>query len=717
MAALSGRPTRLSEPAVPLVVVSTVRDPVEGLNSLLRRQGVPAHCTWIPAVADLPDALVQINPQLLLLVTQNGSELQQVAEVREKTSPEVPLLVIRPELGEAVMAADLAAGARDTITLSEASRAHAVIARELKAFRAERALRETLQSAQEYRKQLDTVLTRSNDAIAQVQEGILVEANQSWLDLIGAVDADAVVGQPVMDIFDETHHAALKGALVACLQGRWKDHSLRAGVKTADGGTLSLELVLTLGERDGEACVRLMVPTQKRSADEVGRDLADAMRRNPRTGLLYRQPLLEAMQKRMAKSVQGGARYLIYLRPDKFATLETDLGAVRSEEFVAALAALLRAQLGPTDIAGHFSGAGMMVLAERGTPRDAELWTDRLLEKIRQYEFDISGRRFRATACVGTAAVPNGDDRLDAVIADAQEAVRKARTRGGDQSTKLAHADNNARVESYDAVWVKHIKAALAEQRFRLVQQPITSLAGGTPMFDMLVRMLDKQGKEILPSEFMPAAERNGLVGLIDRWVIHASCRFAATAKPGCLFVRLSRHSAQDATLAAWATEQLKSVGLSPRQLCIEVTESIATNHPAEVQRLAQGLKSAGIRFALEHYGTGIDPLAMLGTLPLDFVKIDGSLMQGLTEDPLLQSKVGSLIEAARERNIETIAERVEDANTMAVLWQLGVQHLQGFLIQAPEEVVMSSPEERPAPVAQAAPPQPVRASSRSTLR
>ncbi|MET0280904.1 MAG: EAL domain-containing protein [Steroidobacteraceae bacterium] len=712
----------MSDPAVPLIVVSTLRDPVEALNSLLRRNGVPAHCTWIPALADLPDALTQINPQLLLLVPQDGSDLQLVSQVREKISPEVPLLVIRAELSEATMTADLAAGARDTITLGEGTRAHAVIARELRAYRAERALRDTLQSAQEYRKQLDTVLTRSNDAIAQVQEGILVEANQSWLDLIGAVDAQDIVGQPVMDNFDEQHHAALKGALAACLQGRWKDHSLRAGVKTADGGTLSLELVLTLGERDGEACVRLMVPTQKRNSEEVGRDLADAVRRNPRTGLLYRQPLLEAMQKRMSTPVQGGARYLIYLRPDNFAKIEHDLGALRSEDFVATLAALVRAQLGPTDVAGHFSGAGLMVLAERGTPRDAELWTERLLEKIRQYEFDISGQRFRATACVGTAAVPPGDGRLDAVIADAQAAVRSARGKGGDQSTKLAHADNDARVESYDAVWVKHIKAALAENRFRLVQQPITTLAGGPSMFDMAVRMLDRSGKEILPSEFMPAAERNGLVVNIDRWVILASTRFAASARAGCLFVRLSRLSALDPSLPAWTGEQVKASGLLPRQLCIEVTESIANNYPAEVQRLATGLQAVGIRFALEHYGTGIDPLAMLGAMPLDFVKIDGSLMQGLTEDPLLQSKVGSLIEAARERHIETIAERVEDANTMAVLWQLGVQHLQGFLIQAPEEVVMSSPEERPQPAAVPAPTsppvvQPASASSRSTFR
>jgi diguanylate cyclase (GGDEF)-like protein len=496
-----------------------------------------------------------------------------------------------------------------------------------------------------------------------------------------------------MDFFDEANHAALKGALVACLQGRWKDHSLRADVQTADGGTLALELVLTLGERDGESCVRLMVPTQKRS-EAIGKDLAEAIRRNPRSGLLYRQPLLEAIQKRIATPVQGGSRYLLHVRPDKFAKLERDLGVLRSEEFVAAMAALLRAQLGPTDIAGHFSGAGIMLLLERGTARDAELWAERLVEKVGQYEFDIAGRKFRSSVCIGVASMPNSEGKLEATISDALDAVRRGRERGGNQVCTVARADTDARVQSYDAVWIKHIRAALAENRFRLVQQPIASLAGGAEtMFDMLVRMLDRQGKEILPSEFMPAAERNDLVAHIDRWVILAAARFAVKAKPGCLFVRLSRHSAVDATLPAWVAAQLKTLALEPRHLCIEITEELAMHNPAETLKLARGLKEAGMRFALEHYGTGIDPLGLLASLPLDFIKIDGSLMQGLPDDPLLQSKVSTLIDAARERGIETIAERVEDANTMAVLWQLGVQHLQGFLIQAPEVVVMSSPD------------------------
>ena len=118
------------------------------------------------------------------------------------------------------------------------------------------------------------------------------------------------------------------------------------------------------------------------------------------------------------------------------------------------------------------------------------------------------------------------------------------------------------------------------------------------------------------------------------------------------------------------------------------------------VGKAAGALPAARVgRFRTHLSGIGIDPLSLLDTLPLDFIKIDGSLMQGLPGDELLQSKVGSLIDAARGREIETIGERVEDANTMAVLWQLGVQHLQGFLIQAPEEVTISTTDTQTVPV------------------
>ncbi|RYG85907.1 diguanylate cyclase, partial [bacterium] len=462
--------------AVPLIVVSPSRDPVEALNGLLRRAGIPAHCTWIPGLQDVPDALAQLNPELLVWIPGEQSQLATLAELRERVAPDVPLLALRNDADEERIAADLAVGARDTVSFATPARLQSVFERELRVFRLERALHGTLRSAHDYRKQLESVLLRSNDAIAQVQEGILVEANDSWLELVGAATADAITGQPIMDFFEEATHPALKGALVACLQGRWDDHTLRTNAVAQDGSIVPLELVLALGERDAEPCVRLVVPAQRRDDRHLESDLADAVRRNPRTGLLLRAPLLESIRKRLDTPLQGGGRFLAVVRPDGFARLERELGVIASDEFLVNLAGLVKSHCGPHDLVGQMNGPTLMVMIERGNPRDAEAWSEQLIEKVARHLFIIGDKSVKATVTVGMAIMPAAPDSFEAVVADALEAARRGRGRGGNQACILDRADADTRVQSYDVVWVKHIRAALMENRFRLVQQPVASL-------------------------------------------------------------------------------------------------------------------------------------------------------------------------------------------------------------------------------------------------
>src|SRR5678815_542935 len=166
---------------------------------------------------------------------------------------------------------------------------------------------------------------------------------------------------------------------------------------------------------------------------------------------------------------------------------------------------------------------------------------------------------------------------IDAIVADVVEAVRRGRSQGGNQIFHLDRADTDTRVQAYDKIWVKHIKAALMENRFRLVQQPVASLQGeDSGMFDVLVRMIDAQGKEVLPAEFMAAAERNDLLKNIDRWVVGASLAFAAQRKPGCLFVRLSRETVKDPSFVDWLENQMRASRADPHRLCFQVTESTA---------------------------------------------------------------------------------------------------------------------------------------------
>ncbi|MBK7250152.1 MAG: diguanylate cyclase [Gammaproteobacteria bacterium] len=521
------------EAAVPLIVLSPSRDPVEAINAVLRRAGHPVHCTWLPGVRDLADALAQINPEMLVCAPASADDAAAMGAMRDAVAPEVPMLFLHEAVDEAVIAAALRCGARDAVSLGNIERLRAVAERELRAFRLERALNGTLLSARNYRNQLEAVLARSNDAIVQVQEGIVVDANPAWLELFGIEEGGTITGQPLMDLFEDDCQPALKGALVACQQGRWSDHTLKTSARLADGAGIALELLLAAGEFDGEPCVRLIVPARRRDERQLESELADALRRDPGTGLLHRRPLLEALAERLASPARAGVRYLALIRPDSFAEVERQVGVAASEQVLAEFAGLIKAQLAPSDLAGRFGGVSFLLLLERGNERDIEAWSDQLVTRIRRHVFR-SGQKTLTLACtLGLAVVPQHDADLDAAIADALEAVRRGRRAGGARVSRLDRSDADTRVQAYDRIWVTHIKAALMANRFRLVQQPIASLHGeDQQMFDVLVRMLDEQGKEVLPSEFMPAAERNDLLRNIDRWVIGASLSFAAQRKP-----------------------------------------------------------------------------------------------------------------------------------------------------------------------------------------
>ncbi len=679
--------------AVPMIVLTRSQDHVEAINSTLRKAGHPVHCTWLPDASDLGDALTQINPEMLIaFIEELGVDLPSLMKVKQQSAPGMPVLIVRESVDEAIIADAMRYGCQDVVTLANRSRLQSVATRELRAHRLERALSTTVSSAREYREQLQHFLEGSADAITHVQEGIVVDANRAWLELFGYSENDALNGTPLMDLFEQETHPALKGALVACLQGKWSGHGLKVQALLSDGSSMALELILTKADYENEPAVRIAISARNKQDINLELQLADAVRNDATTGFLQQRHLIAAITERCTQHMKGGVRQFAYIKTDRFVEIQGVIGVLNSEDFMAQLAELLRAQLTPTDICGRFSGNGFLAMLERGTAKDVETWADNMVSRVSEHVFMSNEKTLTATVTVGLGLLPHTNYDLGASITDAVNAARRGRELGGNQKCVVDKADTDTRVQAYDKIWVKHIKSALMENRFRLVQQPIASLLGEDKgMFDVLVRMLDEQGNEVLPAEFIAAAERNDLMKNIDRWVIGASLSFAANRKATAIFVRISKDTVLDKSVVGWMETQLKSNKIEPKRLCVQITEELATQYVRQTKELAENLHKLGFRFAIEHFGTGRDPLKLLTDIDMDFIKIDGSLMQGLSTNQIQQQRVKGLVEAAKRRNIETVAERVEDANTMAVLWQLGIEFIQGYFVNAPEDVTMSS--------------------------
>ncbi|HKQ85088.1 MAG TPA: EAL domain-containing protein [Steroidobacteraceae bacterium] len=677
--------------AVPMIVLAPQQEIVEIVNSTMRNGGIAVRCHWIRELNDLGDALTQISAQMLVAVVGTGpDEMKTIATVRTQFARDLPLVFVREDVDEGGIATAMQLGARDVVTLKQRVRLYGVLARELEAHRFRTQLDVTIRSAHEYREQLKSFMAGSADAIAHVQEGIVVDANPAWVELFGYPEADALVGQPLMDAFETDTHAALKGALVATLQDKFTAHPLRANGVLSDGSTVPLEMEFSRAEFDGEPAVRVCIAAKRKESGDLNAQLSDALERDAASGFLQRRFLLEKLGQSLAGPIKAGVRELLCIGPDQFTKITEDIGPLLQEDFVAQFSSVLREHLQPNDLAGRHASGSFLVLLERGTSGDIESWSANLLRKISGSVFRAGDKSISCTASVGIALVDPRTADLQHAVRDAEDAFNVAQETGGNKIHVIDRLDEDTKQEQKDKIWAKLIKSALMENRFRLMQQPIASLLGeDRGMFDVLVRMVNEQGEEVLPSEFIPAAERHDLMKNIDRWVIAAAMTFCASRPVKRMFVRLSKDSVCDKSLLMWLTNQLKSTRVEPGRICIQVSEQIAAEYLSDTTQLATGLRQNGFKFALEHFGMGRDPKKLLAQLPADFMKVDGTLMQGLAVDANRQQLVRELVDQARAKNMATIAERVEDANTMAVLWQLGIEFIQGYFVNEPEQVVM----------------------------
>jgi len=674
-----------------MIVLTRHQDNVEAVNSALRKAGLAVHCNWIRELNDLSDALAQIKPHMLIaFVGPDPADTAKVMSVHRQNGASAPVLVARDQVDEDIMAAAMLEGARDVVTLKHPVRLQAVVERELESYRRARELSDAISAAREYREQLQSLMAGSADAIAHVQEGIVVDANPAWLELYGYPDPDAIVGTPLMDAFDPEAHAAIKGALVACLQGKWSDHTLRANARLADGSSVALDMELSRTEIDGEPAVRLCIAADKRGAVDLTPQSTDALERDSATGALQRRFFTSRLREALTQPIRAGVRQLVCIAPDKFATIAQEVGPLAVEDFVGQFAALVDEARQAGDLFGRYSDSVLMLLLERGSPRDVETWANNLVKKTAAQVFRVGDKQISCTCSIGVGMIDPRSVDVAGALDNAMAARASAEQAGGARVQIVDRREDDTRQQAADEIWAQRIRAALMENRLRLLQQPIASLLGEDHrMFDVLVRMLDEQGEELLPSEFIPPAERNDLMKNIDRWVIGAAMTFCASRPVQQLFVRLSKDSVRDRSLVHWLSNQLKASRAEPQRIVFQVSEQIAAEHLADASELAASVRKAGFRFALEHFGGGRDPSRLLARLPVDYIKIDGALMQGLAVDQELQQRVRSLVDQAKAKKVSTIAERVEDANTMAVLWQLGVEFIQGYFVNEPEQVVI----------------------------
>ena len=677
--------------SISIAVLTDNQDDVELINRTLRDAGHAAHCFWVASPGALDDALTDRNIDLLVVNCDRYSDdVRNIVKQKDRFKPEVPVVAMQESATESDIEAAMQAGACDLVSLGLSSRLQSVVNRELRGLRLERALNTTLQSASKYKRQLQANMESSSSPIALAQEGIFVEANESWLKRFKVGSKDELIGTPVMDLVESDSQPALKGALIATVKGKWQaDEKLVVKSETSSGDVEELNLEFKRVDLDEEPYVQIRVAAKSASDAEPTKLVHDALQRDPTTLFFNRIQFLERVTKRLRKKPKSGTHCLVYIRPDNFSSICDKVGIIDSEEIFSQFADQIRKRLHPRDVAGRFEGTTIMALLERGHARDAQVWSNQLVEHIARQTFDVKERSTNLTCTVGASAFSDAFEGLEDFFAATVGAYRNGVEMGGNTACLDEATGEDTKQHEFDAIWVKHLKSALMDNRFRLAQLPIAGLCSeAVKMFDLLVRMIDEQGQSVLPSEFLPAAERNNLMKNIDRWMLQAAVQFCSSNDADRVFVRLSTQSITDSATAVWMAQCFDQVGFDCSRLVLQVPEVDAAKHIKQTRDLAQYARRLGVGFALEHYGVDKQRFQILDLLKPDYVKVDGELMVTLTSDRNTQEAVSRIVAAAKERGIKTVAERVENANAMAVLFQLGLDFMQGHYVHEPEVVL-----------------------------
>jgi len=327
--------------------------------------------------------------------------------------------------------------------------------------------------------------------------------------------------------------------------------------------------------------------------------------------------------------------------------------------------------------------------SSKSFPAFAEHLRLSITENLFQEKSDFFQMKCSIGICFWSEHIAN----MKELVARAQEACTSAGIGDGNQVHIYQTVTTPFDVLEELPEYKEEIKSALREDRFRLVYQPIVNLKLiGEENYAILIRMIDKQGKNLSPAQFLPIAETTGLINYIDQWVVQQSVDLAKRSKLSkksrSYFLKISGYSINSDKIIKCLYYYLKKANINGQALVFQIDYVEFINHPEQVIAFMEKLTKAGCRIAFDHFGFGEYSVDRLKDLPIDFIKIDGSFMRNMQRHPSHLKTIENIQSMATECAIKTIAKSVENAEVLSTLWNMGVNSVQGYFIQEPNETM-----------------------------
>jgi len=413
------------------------------------------------------------------------------------------------------------------------------------------------------------------------------------------------------------------------------------------------------------------------------------------TGLSNREEFSFKLGEILASLKTSGERHaLLVIDIDRFKVINDTCGSMAGDELLRQIASHIQSNIARRDISARIGGDEFAIILQDCDPEDSVNVAKRLKDAVEARKFTWQASAFPVTLSIGIVPLSQESESSHAVLASADDACHLSREEGGNRVSVFHAKDTKFLKRRGEMEWISKINRAAEENRFVLYQQTIAPLKDSIdsrPKAEVLIRLVNEDGSIARPGDFIPAAERYNLMPLIDRWVIKntmASYKLlsdrGSPLKSSLISINLSGPSFLDEALVDVILYEVRRNGLEPSSFCFEITETAAIQNYAAATRFIKRLKEEGFTFALDDFGAGFSSFSYLKNLPVDFLKIDGSLVQTIDESLVSYTMVESINSIGHVMGIKTIAEFVKNLEIKKKLEEMGVDYAQGYHIAEP---------------------------------
>ncbi len=676
---------------VHLLILDPSQNDAESLVSLLRNSGKATRAHRITSEEDLEETLKSGNWDLLLArdLDQEFSADDALAMIR-RMDKDIPFILLTEQDNRERTVGILKAGAQATVPFEYTDLLVLTVNRELTALD-ERRRRRVLEShLREAEQRCQLLLESSKDAIAYINDGMHIYANQSYMDFLGYDDIDDLICIPVLDTLTPESQDKYKEFMKSFAEKGEDGMTMNCTTRRSDDHELNVTMSVSAATYDGEACTQIVLQPEHGDA-ELEEKLRQISSQDLLTGLYNRQYLMDSLAEAIAnagKNNETGA--LAYIALDNFTSMKAQVGISGADLLLGDLANLLKEQAGDEFSLARLSDDAFSLLRQPCDDKTMADHAERIRKAVEDHLFDINGRTVQLTVSIGVAAITENSPKAEELMARAHMASAEVRKRDGHAEGNgvnvYSPADFEAQSENSS---VEAIQKALDENRFRLLFQPIINLRGeGEEHYEAFVRMLDNNEEEASPYDFLPPMGPSDTAIKIDRWVILQTIKQLAGHRSRGhdtrMFLNVTAQTLEDKTFTPWLSVALKAARLPGDSLIFQIREGDANKYMKQAKDFSRAVHELHCKVSIAQFGCALNPFNTLKHIDTDYVKIDGSFTEEIQKNEKAKEQVKEMVKSLQSNGKLTIIPLVENAGVLATLWQAGVNYIQGYYLQAP---------------------------------